>query len=231
MYYDKHISLDPRLSAIADMLGTCDCCADIGSDHGRLGAFLLQNHRCRRVCFTDISAPSLQKARRLISMLGLADSAAFYVGDGIEALEEKVDGAVIAGMGGETIAGILDRSQGRLEKAKLILQPNVAIKQLRRKLSDSGWKIFDEQLVRDGRRIYVLIKAQCGTQLLNELQCEVGPILMERKPPLLRDYAQFRLRVAQKALMGAQHGCDAMSIENLNAEVRIWQEVDAWLRL
>ena len=88
MMYDKRISLDPRLSTIAEMLGTCTCCADIGSDHGRLGAFMLQNHRVERMCLTDISAPSLEKARKLIALLGLEEKTGFYVGDG--ALEEDV---------------------------------------------------------------------------------------------------------------------------------------------
>ena len=153
MLYDKHISLDPRLTTIADMLGTCTCCADIGSDHGRLGAFLLQNKRCRHVCLTDISAPSLEKARKLISLLGLEAQASFYVGDGALALQQRVDAAVIAGMGGETIAEIIEQSAGRLSGARLVLQPNVAAPQLRRRLNASGWSIVNETLVRDGRRI------------------------------------------------------------------------------
>ena len=60
------IALDPRLSMIARMVGACECCADIGCDHGRLGAFLLQSGQCRRVQLTDISEPSLDKAKRLI---------------------------------------------------------------------------------------------------------------------------------------------------------------------
>ena len=111
MMYDKRISLDPRLSLIAEVLGTCTCCADIGSDHGRLGAFLLQNHRCEHVCLTDISAPSLEKARKLISLLGLEEKASFYVGDGAQILDRPVDAAIIAGMGGETIAEIIEGSQ------------------------------------------------------------------------------------------------------------------------
>ena len=149
MLYDKRISLDPRLSTIAEMLGTCACCADIGSDHGRLGAFLLQNHRCERMCLTDISAPSLEKARKLIALLGLEEKVGFYVGDGALALQEKVDAAVIAGMGGETISEILQNSNGKLEGAKLILQPNVAAPQLRRCLNTCGWIIVNEALVRD----------------------------------------------------------------------------------
>ena len=228
MCLEKRISLDPRLSAIADMLGTCFCCADIGSDHGRLGAFLLQNRYSQRVCFTDISAASLQKARKLISFLGLEGRSSFCVGDGARALEQKVDGAVIAGMGGETIASILKNDPGWLDQAKLILQPNVAIAQLRQYLSTSGWQIIDERLVRDGRRIYVLIAAQRGLQKLNALECEVGPVLMAHRAQLLKEYAQFRLRVIRKALEGARSGSDPESIHTLVDAEAIWQEVESW---
>lgn len=229
MPYDRRISLDPRLSAIAEMLGTCACCADIGSDHGRLGAFLLQNHRCARVCMTDISAPSLEKARKLIALTGLEARAAFCVGDGARALEERVDAAVIAGMGGETIAEIVESAGGKLDGARLILQPNVAAPALRRRLNACGWTIEDEALVRDGRRIYLILAAVQGLQALSAQEYEVGPVLIRRRPPLLNDYAQFRLRVARRALHGAEGGGDGASAGALRREIAIWEEIEACL--
>jgi len=229
MLYDKRISLDPRLSMIAEMLATCSCCADIGSDHGRLGAFLLQNHRCERMCLTDISAPSLDKARKLIALLGLEDKTGFYVGDGALALEEKVDAAVIAGMGGETISEIIENSAGKLDGARLILQPNVAAPQLRRCLNKCGYRIVDEALVRDGRRIYVIIEAQPGEQELTDVECEVGPVLLKKRPEELADYTAFRLRVAKKAFEGARNGSDSENIEALRKEISIWEDVEKCL--
>ena len=229
MLYDKRISLDPRLSTIAEMLGTCACCADIGSDHGRLGAFLLQNHRCERMCLTDISAPSLEKARKLIALLGLEDKTGFYVGDGALALQEKVDAAVIAGMGGETISEILEGSDGRLEGVRLILQPNVAAPQLRRCLNRCGWMITNEALVRDGRRIYVIIEALPGEQELSETEYEVGPVILKNKTQELADYTAFRLRVARKALIGAQNSTDNETIDVLKKEIAIWEDVERCL--
>lgn len=229
MLYDKKICLDPRLSRIAEMLGKCASCADIGSDHGRLGAFLLQNDRCERICLTDISAPSLDKARKLIRMLGLEDRAHFYVGDGAQILSEKVEAAVIAGMGGETIAHIIENAQGKLDGARLVLQPNVAAPELRRRLNQVGWMIDDEALLRDGRRIYMLICARQGEQRLTDMEYEVGPVLMQKKPELMKDYREFRLRVAKTALQGAQQGSRPEAIEALQREISIWEEAGAWL--
>ena len=229
MLCDKRISLDPRLSRIAELVGTCACCADIGSDHGRLGAFLLQSGQCQRVVLTDISGASLSKARKLIALMELEDRTGFYVGDGALAIDCPVDAAVIAGMGGETIASIVEESAGRLHGARLILQPNVALASLRRRLNQCGWRIMDEDLVRDGRRIYPILVATEGEQKLNEIQAEAGPVLLERRPPLLADYAAFRLRVARKALSGAQQGGDAKNIEELRREIAVWEEVEACL--
>lgn len=229
MLYDKRISLDPRLSMIAEMVGTCISCADIGSDHGRLGAFLLQNRQCESIVLTDISAPSLDKARKLIALLGLEEKTGFCVGDGAKALDRHVDTAVIAGMGGETIAEIIEGADGRLDGARLILQPNVAAPYLRGRLNACGYRISREALVRDGRRIYIIIEAAEGCQALTDMEIEVGPVFLKEKPALLKDYAAFRLRVARKALAGAENGSDPANVAALKKEIAIWEEVDACL--
>ena len=54
-------------------------------------------------------------------------------------------------------------------------------------------------------------------------------MLLERRPPLLGDYAAFRLRVARKALTGAQQGGDAENIAELRREIAVWEEVEACL--
>ena len=52
-------------------------------------------------------------------------------------------------------------------------------------------------------------------------------VIME--PELLADYAAFRIRVARKALDGAQNGSDAAVIAALKREIEIWEDVQACL--
>ena len=226
----KRVSLDPRLSMIARMLGPCDSYADIGCDHGRLGAFLLQSGQCRRAQLTDISEPSLEKARRLIALLGLTDRVRFCVGDGIDALVEPAWAVVIAGMGGATIAHILRAGHEKLGGARLILQPNVGAPELREALAEYGYAIEDERVARDGRRNYVIIDARPGEASYTELELIVGPVLLRRMPEELTPYAAFRLRVAKKALKGAQAAGDEAQAEALRREAAIWEEVCACLQ-
>ena len=228
---DTHgIALDPRLSMIASLVGPCESCADIGCDHGRLGAFLLQTGLCQRDVMTDVTGPSLKKARALIALAGLSGGAEFHVGDGAAALPGPVDAVVIAGMGGATIARIIAEGRDALGEARLILQPNVAAPQLRATLCESGYAIYDERVVRDGRRLYVIIAARPGFARYDTRERIVGPVLLDRMPPELMPYAQFRLRVARKALKGASAAGDAAQAEPLAQEIAIWEEVATCLR-
>ncbi|MBQ6373512.1 MAG: SAM-dependent methyltransferase [Clostridia bacterium] len=223
--HEKRITLDARLSALAVHVAPCERYADIGCDHGRLGAYLLKTGRVARAQLTDISDDSLRKARRLIGMLGLADRVRFCVGDGAMALEETPEVTVIAGMGGSTICRILTKGRMRLGASKLVLQPNVDAPALRRTLCGLGYRISDEQIVCDGRWRYVIICAESGAAGYSDAQIEIGPVLLERRPPELKPYAAFRVRVAQKALEGALAGGDDPAAERLKAEYDIWKGV------
>lgn len=224
------IALDPRLSMIARLVGKCESCADIGCDHGRLGAFLLQTDQCRIVQLTDISAPSLDKSRRLIHGLNLTDRVRFFVGDGLAAIGDAPDVVVIAGMGGATIADILEKGRNRLCGARLVLQPNVAAPQLRQALCRLDYAITDERVVQDGRRCYVILQAEPGKADYGLKELVVGPVLLRRMPGELKPYAEFRLRVAKKALAGAAASEDRSQQEPLEQEIAIWEEVCACLQ-
>ena len=134
--------------------------------------------------------------------------------------------AVIAGMGGETISGIIARGRRDLADARIVLQPNVAADDVRRTLCECGYAICDENIVRDGRRLYVIIAAEPGSMQLNDMQLAVGPVLMEKKPDTLFDYAEFRLRVARKALKGQESG--GHDGAQLRDEIALWEEVASW---
>lgn len=225
MMHEKRIVLDSRLSMIAEMVGRCDSYADIGCDHGRLGAFLLQSGWVQRAMMMDISDASLDKARALVRLLGLEDRAEIIVGDGAEHLESAVDCVVIAGMGGTTAAGIVERGRERLGGARLILQANVANPELRERLARVGYRISDERIVKDGRRYYIIIEAIPGKAEYSDMERLVGPILLKNQPDQLSGYADFRIHVAKKALIGAENGANMKAIHELREEIRIWEDV------
>ena len=216
------INLDDRLSAIADLLGKRQTVADIGTDHGLLGAHLLLSGQCEHVQFLDVSADSLSKARELVEKAGLSERSSFSVGDGTHAMTGAADGVVIAGMGGQLIADIIGAGLDRLSGARLVLQPNVAQMELRTRLVNSGFAIVDERLVKAGRRYYIVIAAVAGAACYSPEELLIGPVLLRDKPKLLHEYAKRQLRIAQKAVAGARQG-NAIWLDQLEFEWRTWE--------
>ncbi len=226
---DMRIELDDRLKMLTELVPACDVAADVGTDHGFLGAWLLENKRCRKMQFLDISAQSLQKARDLIEDMQLEARSVFSVGDGLAALTEDAQTVIIAGMGGLTIAGIIERGRERLKGARLIMQPNVGIRELRERLTKEGFRIADERLTRTGGRWYVGIAAEEGEASYTDREMLIGPILLQNKPSELKEYARFRINVTQKAYDGAVKGSKDEMTRQLEFELNAWKEVYSWL--
>ena len=189
------LHLDGRLSALMDMIPQEGAVADIGCDHGRLACALLQRGQ-EKVYATDLSAPSLEKARRLAAKLGLEDRMVCCLGDGLTALNgEKASCLVIAGMSAVTIQGILEKA----EDETLVLQPMMDMPSLRRYLTDHGWRIEDEDLVREERRFYPMLRAVRGEARCTEDELEFGPVLLRKRHPLLKDYWAWQAEVLLKS--------------------------------
>ena len=177
----REITLDARLTRAFEMVPECRVCADIGADHGFLSAQLLMSSRVQRMHICDISAPSLDKARRLFAGDALESRAVFGVGDGLAPVDEPLDACVISGMGGETMIGIMRRGMDVIKHATLILQPNVDPDEVREFLYDNGFCVTDEDLIFDGKWWYFIIKAEPNVKAArpDDDALMVGPVLIK----------------------------------------------------
>ena len=218
------VTLDPRLRMLSELLTPCDTVADIGTDHGFLGVYLLQRGLCRRVQFLDISSSSLDKARRLVRACGLEDRALFNTGDGAEALVAPAEQVVIAGMGAESIIGIVERGRSVFGGASLILQPNLGVERLREALGRLGYTIADERVALASGRHYVGLRIQPGEAAYTPGECLVGPVLMKRRDEALVSYARFRLKVLTKARDGASRA-EPDKAARYDWEISVWREI------
>jgi len=155
----RFIKLPKRLKAIADLIDDGACVVDVGTDHGFLPVYLIQTCSVKRVFATDISAASLDKARRTAEESGITDAIIFSVAQGLDRIAPTdVDTIVIAGLGGETILDILkDAPWTMCRKIKLILQPQSKTDLLCRFLYDTGYKINATKSVMDRGKNYTII--------------------------------------------------------------------------
>lgn len=157
------MELSPRLAAVAALVPQTARLADIGTDHAYLPAFLILNGRIDRAIATDIRPGPLDHARRTAAEYGLIDRLDFRLCDGLAGVApEECDTITIAGMGGETIAGILSQAPWAREGKRLILQPQSTQPALRRFLAQNGWNIRSEYIAREGGRWYPILLAEGG---------------------------------------------------------------------
>lgn len=184
--------LDERLQKAAKFFPACAYGADIGADHGRLSCFLLAKNRCERMCVSDLSAPSLEKAKRLIAMHGMAERADFRVGNGLMVLQEKADAMAVLGMGGKTIAQIITEGKEKLQGATLILSAHTEVHLLRKAIENISYRIEKEDIAHAGGRFYIIIRAVPGNEQLNEEQLLIGPRLMEEGSEHYMAYLSWR---------------------------------------
>ncbi|MDO4564096.1 MAG: class I SAM-dependent methyltransferase [Clostridia bacterium] len=232
----RRIRLSPRLQAAVDMLEDCPVIADVGCDHGRTAVALLQQGRCECVIATDISAPSLEKARRLAKYVGVDGSIDFRTGDGFAAIKAgECDAVMILGMGGELIAGILDACPLPLMGAgRVVMQPMRGQEELREYLYSHGYWIREDRLVREGRRCYQVLAAE-PSKLVQEppkgwpKDCfEVGFMSFLCRDPLLLDFVAENLQRCERQLAEAR-GTEGEAVLNarcgrLKTIIKLWED-------
>lgn len=160
----RPIELSPRLRSVAELVPGGAVLADIGTDHALLPVYLLQRGRIERAVAADLRKGPLSKARDNAEKYGLLDRMSFCLCDGLSQIRpDDADTIAIAGMGGETIAVILDAAPWTKEGGhKLLLQPMTSAYELRDFLSRNGYIIKMEYLNREDRRIYVTMEVGAG---------------------------------------------------------------------
>lgn len=153
------IPISPRLLACAGFVAPGDRVADIGCDHGYLSIHLLTNGIARSVIASDIREGPLQSAVRNAEKYGVRDRITFCLSDGVGNIPRDFDTLVCAGMGGDTMIHILDSAPWlRNIQYRLILQCQSKTPALRRYLSEQGWRITEESVLRDGRFLYTVME-------------------------------------------------------------------------
>ncbi|MBQ2864444.1 MAG: SAM-dependent methyltransferase [Clostridia bacterium] len=151
--------LSYRLNEIVKLCGRAKRVADVGCDHGKVLAELAKKKTTQFLIASDISAPSVEKAKVLLESLNYKNFSV-RVGDGCKTLTESdnLDLVVIAGMGGFEIIEILKASPINLNN--LVLQPQNNVVKLRQYLLDNNFYIITDKVVQDKGKFYNILKVK-----------------------------------------------------------------------
>ena len=225
------IALSSRLQKIADYIPTGSRVIDVGTDHAYIPIWLLQTGRSDTVTAADVRPGPLSRAKSDAEKAGVSDRLQFVLTDGLCGISpDMVDCIIIAGMGGETIIGILQAAPWALDK-HLILQPQSKINELRDWLGENGCAIGDASLVYDTGRIYLVWNVCRGSM---RSAPAVDPVLIEKRDKLLKPYAEDQIKRLRKQLSGKESAVVPGQEEisqlrgRLDAFLNLYEEVCAW---
>ncbi len=207
-----------RLAAIASYVRKGSRVADIGTDHGFLPLYLIENDISPTCIASDVREGPASAARKHIAAAGQQNRIDVRVGNGLETVKpEEVDDIVIAGMGGETITAILEAAQWlQSPHYHLILQPMSHTEILRQWLYTHGFSTVCERLLTDGGKSYILLVTTYNGVCTpaDEFMCFKGDF----DPKEGRPYWQKTAHYLEKRAAGcAAHG--------QNEDAQKWHEI------
>ena len=214
------LPLSTRLLACAGFVNKGDRVADIGCDHGYLGIYLLQKGIAASVIASDINEGPLQSAKRNAEKYGFADKMSFHLSDGAQNIPQDFDAMVCAGMGADTMISILKAAPWLKDsRYRLILQCQSKTHLLRRYLSENGWHITRESVLKDGRFLYTVMEVCWNPDAprLTVGQWYLPPALLSNAYP---ETAEYVFRVMDGLQLAVRHRQDPekkQALEELEA--------------
>ena len=188
------LPLSSRLQVCAGFVARGDRVADIGCDHGYLSIYLLKNGIASSVIASDINEGPLQSAMHNARKFGVHENISFYQSDGARNIPREFDTLICAGMGGDTMVHILENAPWlKNAQYRLVLQCQSKTPLLRRYLSENGWRITEESVLRDGKFLYTVMEVyfQPDYPRLEVGEWYFPPALLENPSEAVPDYYRW----------------------------------------
>lgn len=188
------VRISDRLRTVAHMCDKGAVVADIGTDHGYLPIYLVQEGIAPSAIAMDLRKGPLEKAKKHICDNCLEDRIQTRLSDGLEKLSKnEADIITICGMGGRLIADIVTKGKDVItQNTILVVSPQSEVGEFRHFLVSHGFEIEDEQMLKEDGKYYFIIKCRksegsVGSEF-SETQYQYGWKLLDSKDKTLYEY-------------------------------------------
>ena len=178
---------------------------DVGTDHGQIPIRLAVSGYKGHILASDVAEGPLKTARAAAHAAGVEKHIHFLLCDGLDLCpQEEVSDILIAGMGGDTICGILNRaewlSSGRY---RLILQPMTKPEVVRYWLIHNEFSIDLEAVAREDQHVYQMFRAVPGhSKSMSDAEYLIGSGSVPRRGDKICFVIDQQLRTITKKLNG-----------------------------
>ena len=204
--------LDDRLLLIASMVREGAVPLDVGTDHAYVPIYLIKSGICRRAVATDVNRQPLTNACANAQRFGVFEKINFCLGNGIADVHPErydVTDIIIAGMGGELIAEIIDKSDyTRIPGVRLILQPMSSLQELRGYLAEMGYATVTEKLCRAADKYYTCIVCEYDgvRREVPDVRLLVGDVVDDEADPLVNGFLESTAKKLRRKIRGRRAG-------------------------
>lgn len=199
------MELSRRLHAVAGLVTEGASVADIGTDHGYIPIYLVEEGIAAKVIAADINEGPLRRASIHISEHEkVRDRIATRLSDGLGNISPgEADTMIAAGMGGGLIIKILSEGEAVVQSlSRLILQPQSEIEKVRRYLHHNGLQIVAEDMVEEDGKYYPMMSAVHGKpEEYSIIEYIYGKLLLQQKHPVLKEYLLKEMRIKKEISM------------------------------
>ena len=184
--------LSERLKLVASFVPQDSRIADIGTDHGFVPICLAKEGRIKSALAMDVRTGPLERAEAHIKEAGISDiPISTRLSDGLKELKpQEADTVIIAGMGGELEIKILQEGRHLWSTIRrFILSPQSDLEKVRHFLSEEGFLIEKEAMLREEGKYYTVMSVVRGAMVYNRtIEYRYGKYLLEQKEPVLKEY-------------------------------------------
>lgn len=197
------MELSKRLQAVADLVSDDLIVADIGTDHGYIPIYLIEEGKCKRAFAMDINEGPLLRAKEHIAEHGLTEKIEVRQSDGVKALTVgECESVVVAGMGGALAIKIMEDGQGIFRSLKeFVLQPQSELEKVRKYLWKSGYCVIAEDIVLEDGKYYPMMKVINGQDSEHSMiELRYGKGLLEQKHPVLKRFLEKEVQTKELIL-------------------------------
>ena len=187
------MELSRRLYAVAGLVTPGNRLADVGTDHGYIPIYLMEQGLIPHGIAMDVNAGPLERAREHIREHGLEEKIETRLSDGLREIEAgEADTVVIAGMGGALTIRILEEGFRILPSLKEWFCSPDRNSQSEKLACDRGYCIEREDMVEEEGNIIPCSGRiwEAKTGHLRPEEALYGPLLLQNRHPVLLRYLQ-----------------------------------------
>jgi len=200
--------------------------ADIGSDHAYVPVELIRSGRAQKVIASDVHAGPVENARSVVAAAHLEDLIEVRLGSGFDVYKlGEVDTAVLAGMGGFLIRDLIQEGLLLVQSLKcLVLQPMVAIRELRVWLLQHGFEILEERVAQEGQKFYEIFSVHYtgrGLEIVELETAELGVSMFRAEDEISMKYLAHRIQKTETVIRALAQAKDAQATERHAFEARL----------